>query len=73
MIQGPHWRQADVSLRKSFRFSQTRKIEVRAEVFNVFNTVNLNNPNTQVDNSAYGTITSARIPRQSQFTLRFEF
>jgi hypothetical protein len=73
MIQGPHWRQADVSLRKSFRFSQTKKIEVRAEVFNVFNTVNLNNPNTQVDNSAYGTITSARIPRQSQFTLRFEF
>jgi hypothetical protein len=73
MIQGPHWRQGDVSLRKSFRFSQTRKIEVRAEVFNVLNTVNLNNPNTQVDNSAYGTITSARIPRQSQFTLRFEF
>ena len=46
---------------------------MRAEVFNVFNTVNLNNPTTRVDDAGYGTITSARIPRQSQFTLRFEF
>ena len=45
MIQGPHWRQADISLRKRFRFSQTKNLEVRAEVFNVFNTLNLNNPN----------------------------
>ena len=42
-------------------------------MFNVFNTLNLNNPNTRTDNSAYGTITSARIPRQSQFSLRFQF
>ena len=41
--------------------------------FNVFNSVNLNNPNTQLDNAAYGTITTARIPRQTQFTLKFEF
>jgi hypothetical protein len=73
MIQGPHWRQVDVSLRKRFRFSQTMNIEFRAEVFNVLNTVNLNNPNTATDNAAYGTITSARIPRQSQFSLRFQF
>ena len=73
MIQGPHWRQADVSLRKQFRFAQNKFIEVRADVFNVFNTLNLNNPNTQTDSNAYGTITSARIPRQSQFSLRFQF
>lgn len=73
MIEGPHWRQADVSLRKRFRFSSTRSIELRADAFNVFNTLNLNNPNTQTDSSAYGTITSARIPRQSQFSVRFQF
>jgi len=72
-IEGPHWRQVDVSLRKQFRFSRTRNIELRAEVFNVFNTLNLNNPNTRTDDAAYGTITSARIPRQSQFQLRFQF
>ena len=34
-IQGPHWRQVDVSLRKQFRFSSTKSLELRAEVFNV--------------------------------------
>ena len=73
MIQGPHWRQADVSLRKRFRFAEGKDIEVRADVFNVFNTVNFGNPNTRTDQDAYGTITTARIPRQSQFSLRFRF
>ncbi len=73
MIEGPHWRQVDLSLRKRFHFSRTMNLEVRGEVFNVLNTVNLGNPNTATDNAAYGTITSARIPRQSQFTLSFRF
>lgn len=73
MIQGPHWRQADLSMRKRFTLGGTRNIELRADVFNVFNTLNLNNPNTRTDDAAYGTINSARIPRQSQFSLRFQF
>ncbi|HET7695679.1 MAG TPA: carboxypeptidase regulatory-like domain-containing protein [Vicinamibacterales bacterium] len=73
MIQGPHWRQADVSLRKRFRIARSKSLEVRADVFNVLNTVNLGNPNTQTDSNNYGRITSARIPRQSQFSLRFQF
>jgi hypothetical protein len=60
-------------LRKRFRFSSTKSLEFRAEVFNVLNTLNLNNPNVQTNDAAYGTITSARIPRQSQFSLRFQF
>jgi hypothetical protein len=72
-IQGPHWRQADVSLRKRFHLSSTSNIEVRADVFNVFNTLNLNNPNVVTTSAEYGTINSARIPRQSQFSLRFQF
>ena len=73
MIQGPHWRQADLSMRKRFTLGGSRNIELRADVFNVFNTLNLNNPNTRTDDAAYGTINSARIPRQSQFSLRFQF
>ena len=72
-IQGPHWKQADVSLRKSFGLGGSKRIELRADVFNVFNTVNFNNPNTRVDQAAYGTVTSAKIPRQSQFGVRFQF
>jgi hypothetical protein len=75
MIEGPHWKQADVSLRKRFRLSQNQNIEVRADVFNVFNTTNfvLQTANVTVTNSAYGTITQARIPRQSQFSIKFQF
>jgi hypothetical protein len=73
MIQGPHWRQADLSLRKRFNVAKGKYVELRGDVFNVLNTVNLGNPNTQTDSSNYGRITSARIPRQSQFNLRFQF
>ena len=73
MIQGPHWRQVDVSLKKRFSLSQRKSVEVRAEVVNVLNTRNFNNPNARTDQAEYGTITSARIPRQSQFSVAFRF
>jgi hypothetical protein len=73
MIQGPHWKQADISFRKRFTFTRNANVELRADVFNVFNTVNFGNPNTRTDASEYGTITGARIPRQSQFSLSFRF
>jgi hypothetical protein len=73
MIQGPHWRQADLSLRKRFNIARGKHVELRGELINMLNTVNLNNPNTQTDSSNYGRITSARVPRQWQFQLRFQF
>ncbi len=44
-------------------------LEVRAEVFNMFNTLNLNNPNTTVTAAEFGRISTAKIPRQMQFSL----
>ena len=76
MVEGPHWKQVDVSFRKRFRFTTRANVELRADVFNVFNTVNFNNPSgdaLQTTHAEYGTIESARIPRQSQFSLRFSF
>ena len=73
MIQGPHWKQADVSFRKRFRFTSRATLQLRADVFNVFNTVNFGNPNVTTTGSTYGQISSARIPRQTQLSLRFEF
>jgi hypothetical protein len=73
LIEGPHWQQWDISLRKVFRTQGSAKITLRADVFNVFNRVNFMNPNTTVTSSAFGTITQARIPRQTQLSLKFEF
>jgi hypothetical protein len=73
LIEGPHWYQWDLSLRKNFRIRGTTRVELRADVFNVFDRVNFNNPNTTVTSAEFGRISSARIPRQTQISLRLNF
>jgi len=43
-IHGPSFRQVDLVLAKHFTISGTRNIEFRAEIFNLFDTVNFSNP-----------------------------
>ena len=73
MVQGPHFFRPDLSLRKKFATPGGSNVEVRADAFNAFNRVNFNNPQTVVTNTNFGTITSAKTPRELQFSLRFEF
>jgi hypothetical protein len=73
IIEGPHWYQWDLSMRKNFSLPGTVKLQVRADVFNVFDRVNFNNPNTTVTSADFGSITSARIPRQTQLSFRLSF
>ena len=56
--------QFDVSLFKDIRFDESgvRRLQLRAEAFNVLNTPQLNNPNASIGSSAAGTITSAGSP-----------
>ncbi len=48
-------------------------IEVRAEIFNLFNTVNLGAPNGVAGTAAFGTITSALDPRVMQLAVKLLF
>jgi hypothetical protein len=73
MIEGPGLAQWDISLRKNFAIAGRSRINFRADVFNLFNRVNLNNPNVTVTNAAYGQVDSARIPRQVQLSLNLYF
>jgi hypothetical protein len=73
MVEGPHLVQWDVAFSKVQRLKGSMRVTVRADVFNVFNRVNFNNPNTTVTSAEYGRISGARIPRQTQLSLRFEF
>jgi len=43
-IHGPNFKQIDLVLAKHFTLVGTRNIEFRAEIFNLFNTVNFSNP-----------------------------
>ncbi len=72
-IEGPSFKQMDISLRKNFRFGQRYSLTPIFDVFNVFNTTNFGNPNTDANNVAFGTISSAHPPRQFQFGIRFDF
>ena len=48
-------------------------IELRAEVFNLFNTPNLGAPNGVAGSAAFGTINSALDPRVGQVAVKLLF
>ncbi|HEU4872266.1 MAG TPA: TonB-dependent receptor [Pyrinomonadaceae bacterium] len=76
-LRGPAFFQTDLSIFKNFRITEKVKAEFRAEVFNLFNNVNLGLPTTEVDNPNAGRITGLQFPnarmRQWQFGARIKF
>jgi carboxypeptidase family protein/TonB-dependent receptor-like protein len=64
----------DFSLFKNNRFNDGKwNAQIRIEAFNVLNRTQFNFPNTQVDSSAFGTITGAGGARQLQIGLKLMF
>ncbi len=74
-LRGPGLASVDFSAFKKFPmpFSENHQIEFRGELFNLFNRVNLNNPNTARINALFGRITTAAEPRIVQLGLRYSF
>ena len=75
---GPSLHSWDMGLSKNFRFNNTSYVQARVEFFNIFNQVNLDVPNTAVNNQAtLGRITrtdpGSGDPRILQFGLKFVF
>jgi hypothetical protein len=62
-LRGPNFRQFDVILNKRFRLSETRNIEFRTEIFNIFNFANFAAPSSTLNN-ALGTGTNQVQPGQ---------
>jgi hypothetical protein len=64
----------DFSVFKQFRITEGSQLQFRAEAFNVTNTASFNAPNTQIDTASVGRVTStASLPRQIQFALKYNF
>ena len=82
-LRGPGYWRVDASLFKHFRFADRKSLELRAEAVNLFNHVNLGNPDSEVgvpgnNNTNAGRINStaffnADLQRNFQFALRFIF
>jgi hypothetical protein len=43
-LKGPNFRQFDLILNRRFKFSETKNLEFRTEIFNIFNRANFANP-----------------------------
>lgn len=64
----------NLSLQKSFVFTERVKLDFRWELFNALNRVVFNAPDTGITNPTFGRITSQfNNPRQMQFGLKLYF
>jgi len=62
-----------VTLQKTFKIREAMGLEFRAEVFNVFNHVNLTTISTNYGAGTFGQATAAADPRIMEFALRLHF
>jgi hypothetical protein len=82
-LRGPGYWRTDASLFKNFHFTETKNLEFRIEVVNLFNHVNLGQPDADIGvpgnlNDNAGRITSTAFgnadpQRNFQFALKFAF
>lgn len=62
-----------MSLLKSFRITESKNLQFRAEFFNILNHPNLTSTNLDISSSSVGFPTHASAPREIQFALKLYF
>jgi hypothetical protein len=73
-LRGPGTDDFDISLFKNIRILERYQLQFRAESFNAFNRVQFGNPNTSINSTAFGVISSQQnSPRNIQVALRLLF
>ena len=80
VVIGPAFTNTDFSITKTTTIEENIRLELRAEVFDVFNHANFGQPGNVVSSPSFGRITNTRFPtgesgssRQIQFGLRLMF
>jgi hypothetical protein len=74
-LHGPSYKRIDLSLFKNVPLNGQMQLQLRAEVFNVFNTPSFGNPNAALGTAGFGSVTTTgnNIPRQMQFAAKVLF
>ena len=72
-VRGPSYRDVDVTVARRIPVSASHAVELRAEFFNVLNTVNLGSPVAVNGAGNFGTITTALDPRVVQLVVKYAF
>jgi len=71
-VLGPGYADVDLGIQRDIRFGDTR-LQLRWEIFNLFNTVNFDTPNRIAFTPNFGRIFSAQPARQMQFGAKILF
>ena len=73
-IKGPGFWKVDLALSRLVSLVSTQNLELRLEVFNLFNNFNWGNPNTNFSAGTFGRITTAGgDPRIMEFGIKYGF
>jgi hypothetical protein len=72
-VRGPSYKNLDLAFIRRMDIKENWNVEVRVEIFNLFDTPPFAAPNTVFGNPAFGTITSAGDPRVVQLGLKLNF
>ena len=75
LMHGPPQRRLDMSLFKDLSLGGSRKVQLRAEIYNVTNTPSFWLPDFNFGSTGFGSISSTgnSIPRQMQFGIKYLF
>jgi hypothetical protein len=71
---GPSYANVDLSLFKHFSIGERQSLQLRIETYNLLNKVRWGLPNTNIQSSSFGVISSTiGTPRSMQLALRYQF
>jgi len=73
VVRGPGIADVDLSLFKNFPISESKRIQFRAECFNIANHANFALPQNDISSPEFGQILEAGPPRLFQLALKFVF
>ena len=73
IVDGPGYQSVNASLTKNTNLSEGLNLQLRGEVFNLFNHPNFNLPDNFLGSPTFGQITSARDPRHIQLGVKLLF
>ena len=73
VVRGPGIEAVDLSLFKAFSLGEARRLQFRAECFNLLNHANLRLPENDLESPAFGQILQAGSPRLLQLAVKLVF
>jgi hypothetical protein len=73
VVDGPRYQSVNASLIKNTNLTERVNLQLRGEVFNLFNHPNFNLPDNFLGSPTFGQITSARDPRHVQLGVKLLF